>query len=568
MAPGGTPNWISVAGRKSNAGNKGGSPSNMNTGFQAKSDRIFVSRLPPYMTDEMLEEVFGNYGTVVSTSVIQNAKPSKDGLESVCLITMSSQEEAASLLQKLDGNIPDGLLEPVSIKFASGTPAMASKPTSMQMAAVQAAAMDTTQPLMERAIYVGNLPKSMDQETFVSICGIHGKVIFSQLLLAKSAGIAVFATVKEAQLALDIVNGFEHEGLLLTAKAADGSLPFTALRSWERQGIDGTAIPDTSALEASEQGGKKKTALEALGWSKDSTEYQVRPHTSKLYVTGLPTGSSEDSIRETFAAHGEVMNIRIVWSNSWGTGSIVQMADRWVAGKIVRDMHGAYCDKFQCALQIKLAESPEEYSRRDEWNKKMGKVTHHDPHVEDGNNGKGQTKSRIKGSTKGNPQLAAQKGAVASDRDSRGPYGQQKGKGKGQTKQWEASPDIRAELATDIAVEGMPEKATKFDLVRLFGRFGSINGITLASSSNGKVAFVQFKNPDHAGVAVEKVNGVPLGDGTVLEVLPRWMTENYAEQLAAEAPDEAAPEETQESEEGWDEEWDAAAEAAEQAWST
>lgn len=100
------------------------------------------------------------------------------------------------------------------------------------------------------------------------------------------------------------------------------------------------------------------------------------------------------------------------------------------------------------------------------------------------------------------------------------------------------------------------------DLLRLFKPFGDISGISLATSANEqRSAFVQFVDAASAEKAVEKVSGVPLGDGTVLDVWPRWMCENYvpgAEEAEAELAEEEVAEEAQaevgaEAEFDWDE---------------
>jgi len=333
--------------------------------------------------------------------------------------------------------------------------------------------------------YVGNLPADMDNETFVSICGIHGQVVNACLIRAKSSGIAVFASAKEAQLALHIVDGFEHAGTKLTARPADGSLPFQPMRSWDKAGIDGDAARQPSGEESR---------------NSSTREFAVRPHTTKLYVTGLPSNIDEKIIMSAFTAHGEVASVRVVWNNDSGAGCIVQMMNRWKAAQIVQELNGVKLPEFEWPLHIKLAETPEQYCQREGF------------------------KESLYGATPGKDAGAVVGQTARNVPPHRSPYGQQ----NVQAPRWEAAPDIKDEKASDLAVEGLPAKATKTDLITLFARFGRITGISWGPWNDAQAcAFVQFSDSSSAEQAVENVSGTPLGDGTILDVWPRWMCANY-----------------------------------------
>jgi len=87
------------------------------------SDNLFVKGLPPGTNEDKLKEVFGQYGTVTSTKVLSQGGDKGDGKgkgpgKSAGFVRMSTAEEAKSILQLLNGQVPMGLQYPVMIKYA------------------------------------------------------------------------------------------------------------------------------------------------------------------------------------------------------------------------------------------------------------------------------------------------------------------------------------------------------------------------------------------------------------------------------------------------------------------
>lgn len=78
------------------------------------SDQLYIKGLPAAITDEEVAVVFGAYGTLLSAQAMKSA--SFD--EASALVRMSSVEEAQWMVDNLNGNIPQGLSNPVSVKFA------------------------------------------------------------------------------------------------------------------------------------------------------------------------------------------------------------------------------------------------------------------------------------------------------------------------------------------------------------------------------------------------------------------------------------------------------------------
>merc|ERR1719191_910456 len=86
---------------------------------QMASNNLYVKGLPPEVTEQFLKEIFGQYGLVTQLKVLPRdaSKP-----EVAAMIRMGSVEEAQWLVDNLNGNIPQGMTTPVTVKFANASP--------------------------------------------------------------------------------------------------------------------------------------------------------------------------------------------------------------------------------------------------------------------------------------------------------------------------------------------------------------------------------------------------------------------------------------------------------------
>lgn len=82
---------------------------------QAPKTNLWVGDLPPTFTDEDCQNTFASYGTIVQCRVT----PAQPGRNASALIRFQSPEEAAWILENLNGNLPEGLDTPVIIKYAN-----------------------------------------------------------------------------------------------------------------------------------------------------------------------------------------------------------------------------------------------------------------------------------------------------------------------------------------------------------------------------------------------------------------------------------------------------------------
>jgi len=83
---------------------------------EAPQDNIYIADLPGDVTDELVHQVFGAYGTVM----ICKSMPAKfDGQKGAALIRFASAEEAAAVVQFCSMSIPAGLAEMATARFAT-----------------------------------------------------------------------------------------------------------------------------------------------------------------------------------------------------------------------------------------------------------------------------------------------------------------------------------------------------------------------------------------------------------------------------------------------------------------
>jgi len=79
------------------------------------SDNLFVAELPEGIQDATVRQLFGQYGTVVDLRVL----PGNAAGTAAALIRFAHEEEAAWIVNNVDGNIPEGLSSPVRVRYAN-----------------------------------------------------------------------------------------------------------------------------------------------------------------------------------------------------------------------------------------------------------------------------------------------------------------------------------------------------------------------------------------------------------------------------------------------------------------
>eukprot|EP00930_Biecheleria_cincta_P035070 TRINITY_DN24152_c0_g1_i2.p1 TRINITY_DN24152_c0_g1~~TRINITY_DN24152_c0_g1_i2.p1 ORF type:complete len:330 (-),score=55.09 TRINITY_DN24152_c0_g1_i2:94-1083(-) len=79
------------------------------------SDNCFVADLPAGTTEDNIRTIFANYGTVIDCKIVGSNTPQT----AAALVRFTNVEEATWIVQNINGNIPEGLSTPVTVRFAS-----------------------------------------------------------------------------------------------------------------------------------------------------------------------------------------------------------------------------------------------------------------------------------------------------------------------------------------------------------------------------------------------------------------------------------------------------------------
>jgi len=79
------------------------------------SDNLYIAELPAESDEESLRTVLGAYGAITSVKVLPCNKPGQKG---AALVRLQNLAEAQWIVDNLNGNIPQGLTEPIIVRFA------------------------------------------------------------------------------------------------------------------------------------------------------------------------------------------------------------------------------------------------------------------------------------------------------------------------------------------------------------------------------------------------------------------------------------------------------------------
>jgi len=80
---------------------------------QTPSDNLFISDLPPEVDQAKLDEIFKAYGNVTSSRLLPGQG------KHAALVRFETIEEATWIVDNLNGNIPQGLMTPICVKYAN-----------------------------------------------------------------------------------------------------------------------------------------------------------------------------------------------------------------------------------------------------------------------------------------------------------------------------------------------------------------------------------------------------------------------------------------------------------------
>ena len=78
------------------------------------SDNLFIAGLPLGLSEDMVWQLFGQYGPVTSVKVL----PTTGKPDTAVMVRFADTHMAMWMVENLNGNIPVGLTTPITVKFA------------------------------------------------------------------------------------------------------------------------------------------------------------------------------------------------------------------------------------------------------------------------------------------------------------------------------------------------------------------------------------------------------------------------------------------------------------------
>lgn len=198
------------------------------------SDNVFVGDLPQQVTKEDCETIFSAYGTVVQCRTLPPRQP---GGKASALVRFGSVEEATWVVENLNGNLAEGLEEPLIVRFANAPGASPGKGGGKDAGY---SPVRTHQwpahydpygkashhhqdggkggPPASDNLFIGNLPEHITTQDCEQIFAQYGSVVQAKAMPPKGPGqkasaLVRFKSLEEATWVVENLNGNLAEGL-------------------------------------------------------------------------------------------------------------------------------------------------------------------------------------------------------------------------------------------------------------------------------------------------------------------------------------------------------------------
>lgn len=239
--------WPAPAAQSWGGGKGGGKPA------AEPSPNVFIGDLPPNCDDALVTSVFGAYGTIVSHRLVQ---PGTSG-KFAAIVSFSDVPTAQWIVDNLNGNIPQGLTEPIVVRFKTDTkgkgkdggapggfaPALYAAPSAPSYggpppapappapakggyqqggASFAPAGGGGGKGDAGATVFIGDLPMTMDDANLRAIFGAYGNIVSHKLMppgISGAAALISFSSPDEANWIVANLNENIPQGLTTPIKA-------------------------------------------------------------------------------------------------------------------------------------------------------------------------------------------------------------------------------------------------------------------------------------------------------------------------------------------------------------
>jgi ELAV/HuD family splicing factor len=105
-------------------------------GDKVKGANLYIKGLPASVTQDMLQEMFTKFGTIIQARVITDQTTGQS--KGVGFVLFDTRDQAESAMAEMDGATPPGCTQPLTVKFAEDNAGKARPPTAPMPGGVSA----------------------------------------------------------------------------------------------------------------------------------------------------------------------------------------------------------------------------------------------------------------------------------------------------------------------------------------------------------------------------------------------------------------------------------------------
>jgi len=309
-----------------------------------QSDNVYIADLPAEVDENVIHQVFASYGSVMSCKAMPGKFPGQKG---AALVRFGSPQEAAWVVENLNGNLAEGLAEPIKVRFANakgsgkggnggadggygkmgGAGGGNHGATPWSSGGKGGAALAGTEQPSDN-VYIADLPEQIDEQTIKGVFGAYGTVMSCRAMQSKRPGqmgaaLVRFASADEAAWVVQNLNGNLAEGLEHPVKVrfsnagGKGGGGGGGGGGFAQGGGGAVGMGAFGQAEGGKAGGKGKgkpgTFSSAdIGQVISGLIKQLpggtgkKPDENCLYITGLPTNTTDTDLYKLFAPFGAI----------------------------------------------------------------------------------------------------------------------------------------------------------------------------------------------------------------------------------------------------------------------